>query len=66
MSIALDNIRTHKNYVLTNYGERFEFTVVEIKSDSEFLLKDLYTLEYYHMSELIGKGKGQDFSIWEK
>lgn len=66
MSIALDNIRTNKDYVLTNYGEQFEFTVVEIQSDTEFLLKDLYTLEYYQMSELIGKGTGKDFAIWEK
>lgn len=66
MSIALDNIRTNKNYILTNYGEEFEFTVVEIQSDYEFLLKDLNTLEYYYMSELIGRGRGKDFSIWEK
>lgn len=66
MSIALDNIRTNKKYVLTNYGEQFEFSVVEIKSSDEFLLKDLNTLEYYHMSELIGRGRGKDFSIWEK
>lgn len=66
MSIALDNIRTNKKYVLTNYGEQFEFSVVEIKSDHEFLLKDLNTLEHYYMSELIGRGRGKDFSIWEK
>lgn len=66
MSIALDNIRTNKKYVLTNYGEQFEFTVVEIQSDKEFLLKDLNTLEHYYMSELIGRGRGKDFSIWEK
>jgi len=66
MSIALDNIRTNKKYVLTNYGEQFEFSVVEIQSDHEFLLKDLNTLELYNMSELIGRGRGRDFSIWEK
>ncbi|MEO9964351.1 MAG: hypothetical protein ABJF11_01100 [Reichenbachiella sp.] len=66
MSIALDNIRTNKKYVLTNYGEQFEFAVVEIQSDNEFLLKDLNTLELYYMSELIGRGTGKDFSIWEK
>lgn len=66
MSIAFNNIRTHKNYVLTNFGEQFEFTVVEIKSDNEFLLKDLNTLETYYMSDLIAQGKGKDFSIWER
>ncbi|MDW3210791.1 MAG: hypothetical protein ABJO02_02940 [Reichenbachiella sp.] len=66
MSIALDNIRTNKKYVLTNYGEKYEFTVVEIKPNDEFVLKDLNTLEFYMMSELIGRGRGKDFSIWEK
>ncbi|WP_109830703.1 hypothetical protein [Reichenbachiella versicolor] len=65
MSIAFNNIRTHKNYVLTNYGEKFEFTVLQITSDKEFLLRDLHTLEYYKMSELISQGRGADFSIWE-
>lgn len=65
MSISFNNIRTNKNYVLTNYGEQFEFTVLEIKSDKGFLLKDLNTLEYYKMSELLSQGKGKDFSIWE-
>ena len=66
MSISFNNIRTNKKYVLTNFGETFEFTVLEIKSDQEFLLKDLNTLETYHMSELLAQGKGKDFSIWER
>ncbi|MBU2912420.1 MULTISPECIES: hypothetical protein [Reichenbachiella] len=66
MSIALSNLRTHKSYVLTNYGEKFEFSVQEIMPYDEFLLKDVNTLETYYMSELIGRGKGKDFSIWER
>jgi len=66
MSIAFNNISTNKDYVLTNFGERFEFTVLEICPENEFLLKDLNTLESYKMSELLQSGKGRDFSIWEK
>ncbi|MCV9385193.1 hypothetical protein [Reichenbachiella ulvae] len=66
MSIALNNIRTHKEYILTNYGEVFEFRVKEIISHDEFVLQDIHTLEQYNMSELIGRGKGKDFSIWER
>ncbi|PIB35068.1 hypothetical protein BFP72_06490 [Reichenbachiella sp. 5M10] len=66
MSIALNNLRTHKEYVLINYGEKFEFSVVEILYGEEFVLKDVHTLENYKMSELIGKGRGKDFSIWER
>lgn len=66
MSISLNNIRTHKEYVLTNFGEKFEFKVEAILPHDEFILKDVHTLETYRMSELIGRGKGKDFSIWER
>lgn len=65
MSIAFNNIRTHKNYRLTNYGEQFDFTIVDILPNDDFKLKDLYTLEEYYMSDLIKHGRGKDFSIWE-
>ena len=65
MSISFNNIRTNKQYVLTNYGEQFQFSVEEIRSDQEFVLKDLNTLETYSMSDLLAQGKGKDFSIWE-
>ncbi len=66
MSIAFNNIRTHKQYVLTNYGEKYEFTVIEILSDQEFLLRDVHTLDTYLMSDLLAAGKGKDYSIWER
>lgn len=66
MSIAFNNIRTHKEYILTNYGETFEFKVMEIISGSEFLLKDVNTLDTYYMSDLLAAGKGNDYSIWER
>ncbi|MFY0624988.1 MAG: hypothetical protein JXR07_01755 [Reichenbachiella sp.] len=66
MSIAFNNIRTHKDYVLTNYGEKYEFTVMEIISNSEFLLKDIHTLDTYYMSDLLAAGKGKDYSVWER
>ena len=65
MGIAFNNIRTHNKYRLTNYGEVFEFQVMEIFPRNEFKLKDLHTLEEYYMSHLIAQGKGNDFSIWE-
>ena len=66
MSISLNNIRTHKSYVLTNYGEKYEFTVVEIYGGDEFKLRDVHSLDTYMMSELIGRGRGKDFSLWER
>lgn len=66
MSIALNSIRTNSEYVLTNYGEKYEFKVVSILPNDEFELRDIHTLDHYKMSELIGQGKGKDFSIWER
>lgn len=65
MSIAFNNIRTHNKYRLTNFGEIYEFEVLEILPRDEFKLKDLHTLEVYYLSTLISQGKGKDFSVWE-
>ncbi|MEM8569235.1 MAG: hypothetical protein AAGF85_22470 [Bacteroidota bacterium] len=62
--IAYSSLRAGKRYRLTNYGEQFEFTLVDI-GESDFELKDIHTLESYHLSDLTRYGKGEDFSIWE-
>ncbi len=62
--IAYNSLRAGKKYRLINYGESFEFTLVDIGS-SDFQLKDLHTLEVYHLSDLTRYGKGEDFCIWE-
>ncbi len=63
--LAFNSMRYGKRYKLTNYGEVYEFEVVDIKRDEEFTLKDLYTLEQYNMSDLTRYGKGEDFEIIE-
>ena len=64
MSLSLNNIRTHSKYRLTNFGEVYEFEVVEILQSDDFKLKDIYTMELYLFSDLIIEGRGKDFSIW--
>lgn len=65
MSLAFSSIRVGKKYRLTNFGEVSEFEVLETFGRSDFGLKDLHTLEKYHMSELVKYGKGKDYSLWE-
>ena len=65
MSIALNNMRTHSKYRLTNFGEVYEFEVLEIFPENEFRLKDIHTLEEYSLSALLTEGKGSDFSVWK-
>lgn len=65
MGIALNNIRFGKKYRLMNNREVFEFEVMEVLNREEFLLKDIHTLEQYHMSDLVRFGKGKDFNIVE-
>ena len=48
---------------MINYGELFEFELLKILDKDEFLLKDLFTLETYKMSQLIGFGRGDDLEI---
>lgn len=61
--ISFTSLRVGKKYWLTNFGERYEFEILEAFSSQDYLLKDLYTLEQYHLSDLVSYGKGKDFEL---
>lgn len=65
MAKSFNNLRVGKRFELTNYGESFEFEVVEIMSDGDCKLKDLNSLEPYSLFDLVAFGKGKDFDISE-
>ena len=58
-------IRTGKRYRLINFGETYEFEIIEIFSDEDCLVRSLDTLESYHLADLIRYGKGEDFDFEE-
>ncbi len=61
--LSLDVLRHGKKYSLVNFGDRYEFIIENILSNGDFKLKDLHTLEKYHLRDLIKFGKGPDFEI---
>jgi len=61
--LSFDVLRIGKKYRLVNYGERYEFEIEKILSNGDFNVKDLHTLERYHLKETIKFGKGKDFEI---
>lgn len=61
--LSLDVLRNGKKYSLVNFGDRYEFVIENILGNGDFKLKDLHTLERYHLKDLIKFGKGQDFEI---
>lgn len=63
--ISLDVLRTGKKYRLVNYGESHEFIIERILANGDFLVKDLLTLEPYHLKDLIKYGKGKDYLLEE-
>lgn len=63
--LAYSSLRAGKKYWLKNFGERFEFEILEVLYPQDFLLKDLNSLEIYKLSELTAYGKGKDFEIRE-
>jgi len=65
MAKSFNNIRVGKSFRLINYGELFEFVVVEILANDDCKLKDLHTLEHYNLQELINYGQSDDFDIEE-
>jgi hypothetical protein len=54
-----------KKYHLINWGEHHEFEVESILANGDFVVKDIYTIERYHLKDLIKYGKGKDFEITE-
>jgi hypothetical protein len=61
--LSFDVLRTGKKYRLVNFGEQHEFVIENILSNGDFRVKDLLTLERYHLKELIRYGKGKDFLL---
>lgn len=61
--VSFDVLRTGKKYRLVNFGEQHEFVIENILSNGDFRVKDLLTLERYHLKELIKYGKGKDFLL---
>lgn len=65
MAKSFNNLRVGKQFRLTNFGEIFEFEILEILADGNCKLKDIHTLEFYDLNSLILYGKGEDFDVSE-
>ena len=61
--LSFDVLRTGKKYRLINFGEEHEFVIENILGNGDFKVKDLLTLERYHLKDLIRYGKGKDFLL---
>ena len=61
--LSFDVLRNGKKYRLINFGEEHEFIIENILGNGDFRVKDLLTLERYHLKELIKYGKGKDFLL---
>ncbi len=62
---SFNTLRVGLRYRLINFGEVFEFEVLEILGDDEALVRSLDTLETFRISELIKFGRGPDFDFVE-
>jgi len=65
MPIALDNLRVGRKYQLKNMGEVRNLEIVARLRGTNFQVKDLDTLEYYTIEELLRWGIGKDYDIDE-
>lgn len=63
MANSFNNLRVGKRFRLVNFGETFDFEVMEIMSDGDCELKDVFTLETYSLFDLVRYGKGSDFDV---
>lgn len=63
--LSFDVLRVGKKYSVVNYGERYEFEIERILPHNDFEVKDIHTLERYHLRDILKFGKGRDFEIRE-
>lgn len=61
--LSFDVLRVGKRYTLINYGDRYDFIIESIRADGDFLVKDIHTLERYHLKGILKFGRGADFTI---
>ncbi|MDO8967649.1 hypothetical protein SAMN03080617_00810 [Algoriphagus alkaliphilus] len=65
MPIALDNLRVGRVYRFVNQGEIRTIQIVDRLAGDNFKIKDLDTLEYYTIHELLQWGRGKDYDLEE-
>lgn len=63
--LAFSSMRVGKKYRLINYGEKNEFILMEVMGNQDYMLKDIFSMEQYLMSELVKYGRGDDFELRE-
>ena len=64
--LSLNALRVGKQYVLVNFGDKYEFEIEQALSHHDYSVKDVHTLERYTIKELFKFGKGKDFEIRER
>lgn len=65
MAMALTNLRVGRVYRLVNMGEERFIEIMAYINDENFKVKDLATLEFYTIEELLRWGKGKDYDLDE-
>ena len=63
--LSFDVLRVGKRYSLVNFGDRYEFEIEKVLLNNDFKVKDVHTLERFHLKEVLKFGKGKDFEIRE-
>ncbi|MEQ9593766.1 MAG: hypothetical protein RLN86_14265 [Cyclobacteriaceae bacterium] len=63
--LSFDVLRVGKTYRLTNFGDHYDFIIESILSNGDFKVKDIHTLERFHLKDTIRFGKGADFQLRE-
>ena len=63
--LALNSLRKGHCYKVVNFGDVYEFQIIEILLEDDFLLKDIHTFEIYKFSLITDYGIGEDYSIDE-
>ena len=65
MPQSFATLRIGHKYIMINLGVQVSFIILERMEESEFMVKDLETLEKFRLSDLIKYGIGKDYELTE-
>jgi hypothetical protein len=65
MPMSISSLRQGHKYRIRNNREESRFFVMDIRSENDILVKDIYTLEVFNLEVFLKYGIGKDFELDE-
>ena len=63
--LAISNLRKNHSYRIVNFDEELKFTVLDVISDNNYLIKTIDSLEIMELQDILRYGVSADYELDE-